>query len=133
MTITSFDIYVITRLDDLRCWCGAFVGVYIALFAGLIIVTLVWSASINDEPTRKSSEAIGGFIRKFKPFVVLPVAVALMVLVPTTKEMAAIKVIPAIANSEIVQDKIPEALGGLIDLANDWMQELSPKKEEVVE
>lgn len=130
MTITSFDIYVITRLDDLRCWCGAFVGVYIALFAGLIIVTLVRSACIDDELTLKSSEAIGGFIRKFKPFLVLPIAVALMVLVPTTKEAAAIKVLPAVVNSEIAQDKIPEALGRLIDLANDWMKELSPEKED---
>lgn len=127
MTITPFEVYLITRLDDLRCWCGAFVGVYIALFAGLIIVTLVRSASIDDELTRKGSEAIEGFVRKFKPFIVLPIAVALMVLIPTTKEAAAIKVVPAIANSEIVQDKIPEALGGLIDLANDWMKELSPQ------
>lgn len=42
--------------------------------------------------------------------------------VPTTKEMAAIVVIPRVANSESVQ-----GLGeGIVDLAKVWMQELRP-------
>lgn len=125
MTITPFEVYVITRLDAFKSWCGVFVGLFIVLSAGLIIAMLFRSACIDDEPTLKVCDAIAGFIRKFRPFLILPVAVALMVLVPTAKEAAAIKVLPVIANSEIVQDKIPEALGGIIDLANDYMKELS--------
>lgn len=45
-------------------------------------------------------------------------------LVPTTKEMAAIVVIPRVANSESVQ-----GLGeGVVDLAKAWMAELKPDK-----
>lgn len=45
-------------------------------------------------------------------------------LVPTTKEMAAIIVIPKVANSESVQ-----GLGeGVVELAKAWMQELKPDK-----
>ena len=45
-------------------------------------------------------------------------------LIPTTKEMAAIVVIPAVANSESVR-----GLGeGIVNLAKDWMKELSPSR-----
>lgn len=43
-------------------------------------------------------------------------------LTPTTKEMCAILVVPAIANSQDVQ-----ALGGdIVTLAREWLQELKP-------
>ena len=45
-------------------------------------------------------------------------------MLPTTKEMAAIIVIPKVANNE----KIQELGDGIYQLANDWLKEISPKK-----
>lgn len=127
MTITPFEVYVITRLDTFKSWCGAAAAILVILFVGLLAVMIIRSIYLNDESAVKTCDTLIGFIKKAKLFITLPIAIAATILTPTTKEAAAIKVVPAIANSEIVQDKIPEALGGLIDLANDWMKELSPQ------
>lgn len=51
-------------------------------------------------------------------------SIAICVFVPTTKEMAAIYVVPKIANNETVKD-----LGeGIVTLAREWIQELRPNK-----
>ena len=53
------------------------------------------------------------------------VSVSSLLFLPTTKEMAAILIVPKVANSESVQQ-----LGdGILDLANQWLDELAPKKE----
>jgi hypothetical protein len=60
---------------------------------------------------------------------VLGVAAALMlaiaVFTPTTKQMAAILVVPKIANSE----KVQVAGDKLYDLAVEWLEELRPEKQ----
>lgn len=130
MTITSFDIYVITRLDAFRMCIDAVTSAYVAMVVVYLIAAVVKAFNVDEPLSTKRCDTLMGYIRKAKPYVYLPILFALTVFVPSTKEMAAIKVIPAIANSETVQDKIPEALNGLVDLATDWMKELSPKKEE---
>ena len=45
-------------------------------------------------------------------------------LIPTTREMAVILVVPRIANSE----KVQQAGNKLYDLAIEWMAELKPNK-----
>lgn len=45
---------------------------------------------------------------------------------PSTKQMAAILVVPKIVNSE----KVQKAGDQLYDLATEWMEELRPKKKE---
>lgn len=51
--------------------------------------------------------------------------ICIMFFIPTTKEYCAIKVIPAIANNQQVQE-LPNKV---IELANEWMEELKPKKD----
>lgn len=46
-------------------------------------------------------------------------------LIPTTKEMVAILVVPKIANNEKIQ-QLPD---NLLNLVNDWIKELEPKKD----
>ena len=50
-------------------------------------------------------------------------------LIPTTKEMCAIIVIPKIANSEPVQ----EIGSGIVDLAREWINEIRPSNVNTVE
>jgi len=53
-------------------------------------------------------------------------ALAMVIFVPTTKQMAAIIVVPKIVNNEKVQN-----VGNKIyDLAVEWMDELHPKKKD---
>lgn len=58
--------------------------------------------------------------------VVLPIFIIsriIVSLVPTTKQMAIIYVVPKVVNSEMVQE-IPKKL---LDLSKEWLEELSPK------
>lgn len=68
--------------------------------------------------------------RKHRWMIPVSIAVALLgmlaaTFVPTTKQMAAIVVVPRIANNE----KIRDAGSRLYDLAVEWMEELRPNPE----
>ena len=110
--LTSWQLYWLTRLDSL----GAFLTVVIIITA----CVFVWAG-------------IYRFIEEETPPV--PVlrwaAIALLlssvlgILTPGTKEMAAIIVLPKLANNQDVQ-----AIGqGITDLAKAWLEELKPKPE----
>ena len=70
--------------------------------------------------------------RRFTRAVKLGVAAFMLGLaisfVPSTKQMAAIIIIPKIANSEIVAE-MGDATKELIGLARDWMRTLAPAQD----
>jgi hypothetical protein len=77
--------------------------------------------AFNDE-----GHSFGRKLIKGSPFVAVLAVILLIAncLLPTTKEMAAILIIPRVANSEKVQ-----TVGNhLYDLACEWMEELRPAK-----
>lgn len=117
MEITSTTIYLITRLDGigrLLTWAS--------ILAALLFILLICFCADKETIDAKTEK---NAVRTCRVFLVASVfLVVLNVLTPTTKEMAAIVVIPKVANSEAVQ-----GLGnGLVDLARQWMAELSPAK-----
>jgi hypothetical protein len=87
-------------------------------FVGLCFAFVTWTSPCSADD--------------WKPFaVMLPIWLVCLCLaigslfIPTTKQMCVIKVLPVIANNEDVQ-KLPDKV---VDLANDWLDELKPKKE----
>lgn len=113
--ITSTQLYWITRLNSIAVLLSlvSFVSV-VAIF---VIVMKVCIGDINweDKITKKVRNAA---------IPCLLFSVLGLTFIPTTKEMAAILVIPQIANSE----KVQEAGGKLYDLAVEWMDALRPHK-----
>ncbi len=115
-------IYWITRLDGINGALGV-LGAVLAITGGIGVVLRLASWMDSDE--------FGVAPRGFTALVVAVACGALVVntariLTPTTKEMAAILVLPAIANSEDAQ----EIGAGLVDLAKEWLVELKPNSEE---
>lgn len=115
MTVTSSTLYWITRCDGfshagivfsfLFVFCTIFSTMYLLLEESKLFAKFVWFVCV----------------------VGLISSVATALLVPTTKEMAAIIVIPKLANSETVKE-----LGeGVVTLAKEWLEELRPKKGEI--
>lgn len=105
--MTTTTMYWITRLEGFNV-----LGIFMAIF-GLALFTIffifskadVWHASKN-------------ILTSFGVVGVLGLLICLFV--PTTKEMAAIIIVPKIANSEKIQN-----LGNEVyDLAIDWMKEI---------
>ena len=112
--ITSWNIYWLTRLDAI----SDFFALPIILFAlGSIALGIAYVISIV-EYDKELGEKVG-FAFKLS-IIGLVATVAVSVFIPSTKEMAAIIVLPAIANNTDVQ----EIGAGITDLAKEWLRDL---------
>ena len=115
--ITPSTIYWLTRLDHIEGEAFLFAGILMLMAALVASIAYADIKNIILKRVRNITFAIG--------CATLPVGIATEVFLPTTKEAAAMLVIPKIANSESVQQ-----LGdGIVDLANQWLKELAPKKD----
>ena len=126
--ITGWEIYWFTRLDPIRGLAGmtAVMGL-IVFFLMFLLYPAFCDIFAHDDGRRKKSLAWAARsqIAAFSATVLCSFAHALT---PTTREMAAIKVIPMIANSESMQ-KLGDVGDNMLDLANEWLRELRPKKD----
>ena len=114
MTISAWTIYWITRLDEISIAMG------ISMVAMIIVCAIAAFMYVVSD-----FKVIGA---KKLAYSLLPwiVGVTLVnTLIPNTKQAAAMYVLPAIVNSEAVQELPSE----LTTLAREWLQELRPKKE----
>ena len=129
--ITPTQMYWLVKLDDMR---GVITGIMwlpisVAIIIGILAIAALL-ASIDD-PMEIKNEILEG-VWKCGVWCASLIVVAVVIhiagaFVPSTKQMAAIIVVPKIANSEKVQ-----TVGNqLYDLAVEWMNELKPKKGEV--
>ena len=122
--IDGSTIYWIARLDHIRSLMMSTTILFSILTAAavLALVAVAANASYLETEEWKSWLRIFGISTGVAASVVILFGCAL-VFVPTTKEMCAIKVIPAIANREQVK-----SLGSdVVDLARSWMDELKPE------
>lgn len=116
--MTTTLMYWLVILDNFSCLFGTL----IALAIGWIIMNTVRciNASIENEPP-----PLHAWSHIFRGLGFIGVVAAIATFVPSTKQMAAIIVVPKIVNNEAVQ----AAGNELYTLALDWMKELRPKKE----
>lgn len=113
MSITPEMMYWITRCDRIVTASTILAVAFAILFAFTLIPIIIGQVESN-----------ACFVICPIAFVIGMTAVATSVLVPTTREMAAIYVVPKIANSQTVKD-----LGeGVVTLAREWLEELRPAK-----
>lgn len=118
--ITTAQMYWLTRLTP--------IGNFLEGFACLSFVVAIILLAVGTFIYVEAEENLGKRVLKICPFVAV-VGVALVIarcLLPTTREMAAIIVIPKVANNE----KVKDVGNSIYDLAVAWMQELRPNKEE---
>ena len=123
MTLSAWDIYLVTRMDLLLAFFVAVVvlsAVCIAFFACRWVDASDYCDG-KENADKKRAYAAKRIMTFFCP---LLVGACGAVLTPSTKTVAAMIVLPAIVNSEAVQ-QIP---GELTTLAREWLQELRPAK-----
>lgn len=114
------DLYWLTRLDSLRELMSGFALLFLMVGVLYIVPRLV---SWADSDVPKIFRSRVAFVLSVLAVVVGLVLVAGKAFVPTTKEMAAIKVIPMITNNEDVKEIGKDVL----DLAKDYVKELKSK------
>ncbi len=118
MTITPMELYWITRLDNLQ-----FVISILTVFSTIatIILGIMFVVVNNDDDFKDNLP-----ITRKSFYTLLPITLIIMVagvLVPTTKEAAAIIIIPKVVNSDFVQTKLPKEADALYELTKAWLME----------
>lgn len=103
--ITPMQMYWLLKLDDIRTLCAFLIG-----FAILAIVVSL--TAYQDKKLKKIATV--GFLLGFFGLALCGVAITFM---PSTKQMAAIYVVPAIANNE----KIQQIGGKTLDISNQLL------------
>lgn len=144
--ITPSQVYWITRLDGLNnmfhTLSGLAMGVWIILTFAIALITININCASNrmygwyDGETDEEMERAKNNARTIRQSLIrycLPIAFAcdflftsIVILLPTTKEMAAITIIPMMANSQAAQ-QLPDVATEFVSLAKDWLKELKPK------
>ena len=123
MELTTMQMYLIMKLDDIQSFLiAACVLSVVAFYEGMTIRLDAERCCENKKQRMLTKSA--KIIRR--SIVALLSALAVMFVLPSTKQMAAIMIIPKIANSE----KVEKIGNGLYDLAVEWMNELKPTKKE---
>ena len=120
--ITTAQMYWLTRLSPLG---NGLESIIILLFI-LAFVFLIAGGIMQDDVCDDCTHETGKTLIKTSPLLAVIAVVLLIVncLLPTTREMAAILIVPRIVNNEKVQ-----TVGNhLYDLAVEWLEELSPAK-----
>lgn len=126
--MSSWELYWILRLDAI----SEFLGVLAVTTAieGVILLLLLALATTLALIGEEDAESIMWFLRRLMPKIAITLAVlwSVYLLLPTTKEMVLIKVVPPLVNSEVAQ-KIPN---DLTDLYNWAVKEIKAKAKEEV-
>ena len=123
MNITPSTIYWIAQCDCIRDACIPIIilGIILSTFS-IGLTAIVFCDNVSDMPGSR-------WIAATVSLVLVSVTIAGLlgrIFVPTTKTVAAMYIIPAVANNEKVQD----CGNRLYDLAIEWMEELRPAKKE---
>jgi hypothetical protein len=116
MTITPFQMYWLVMLDSLS---SVFIGTGIVIAIPLAILVIVYLVYLTEDKIKIVNSKL--FFLWILPFVFVVIGN----LIPSTKQMAAILIIPKIVNNQKVQE-IPNKL---LTLAEEWMDELRPTKD----
>ena len=131
-----WQLYWIMKLDSIRMFLeGLATGIVVIGILGSIacVIALIVSAVSSAEGDDSSAEAASRISKSTRPFpfAVLPFAITLFfchALIPSTKQMAAIVVIPQVVNAVSTSETIQKLPGKILNLADEWVNEVSPKK-----
>ena len=110
--MTPTQLYWLTRLDGILTFCDVILFTFLGIGTLALVFLPIW-----EDHWEKAKSYI------CKSVLILLAVSAVKVLVPTTKEMAAILIVPKIMNNAKVQE-LPDKV---LDLANSWLVELKPE------
>ncbi len=128
--MTPFDTYLLIFLDKLQILANI-----VLIISGVltVIALVVYEAEkpsyppMIEEYEKKYKETNDNILKV--GIIFLALGAFIKVFVPDTKEMAAIVIIPKMYNAISTNKQLTELPNNMLQLANDWIKELSPNKE----
>jgi hypothetical protein len=132
MNISAWTIYWFIKLDSIISLCGGFAFFTIMLFLLVLVGVMVCYGTRSGHMggycrNEEKAELWYGYAKYWtkmaKRIVILPILfIILHNMIPSTKEMATIYVIPKIANSTFVNETLPAEMKDIYGMAKDWMK-----------
>jgi hypothetical protein len=125
--MTATQLYFLLKLDDFRSIIEN-LGLTALVLGGLAFILSLVGKGVSS--VNESDEIAAGLKKIIKPSAIVVVVGIIFMLfraaLPSTKQLAILYVVPPIVNNENIQ-KIP---GKVLNLANEWLEELKPNKGE---
>ena len=116
MNLTALDVYLVSLVGDLAGMFGIVAGL------SIIACILFLIKYLNDDGYR-DEEAKRDLRHVRSAATVLGLSIFLATITPSRETLAAMYIIPVVANSEFVSKDIPEAGKQLIKVAVKWMEQ----------
>lgn len=113
-------VYWVTRLDVLSEMLGILfiISTVIAIATGIITIIAEFDCEFDN------TNIIKGTLKIFKPSIIILLCTALLkCFIPTTAEACLIYALPKIANSDVVQTEVPEAINNIFKIANKCLDD----------
>ena len=124
MTISPWTLYWVLVLDNIRELCAI-----IVLPTTSVLVFTSTALFINNVAPLIKAKTLRVYKCSLRISLILFVGALIgNTFIPSTKQMTAIIVVPAIVNSKIVQEDIPRGAKELYELAKDAMGEFLKKE-----
>jgi Zn-dependent protease len=117
--MSTFDLYLIMRLDDIKCALAGF-GIF-GVFISIIAMGVIWGYYYNEKNKGNKISLFFPIIPTVMFFSAL-FGLVLQIFLPTTKEAAVLYCAPKIVNSEFVQEELPAEAKELYGLAKQYLQ-----------
>ena len=127
MTVTPSMMYWFTRLDGITTLFAVitFCGAFALLFLIIAFYATKAGTSTNDENDHR---VISSVLKWFVP--VWVAALLGLLFVPNSKQMAMIYVVPALTESQVVKQDIPELYDLGVNALKDWLKETKTTQKE---
>jgi cytochrome b subunit of formate dehydrogenase len=113
-------VYWVTRLDTLAeiLEVSVIVSSVIAIMSGIVILIAGLEFELDN------TNIIKRVLKVFKPAIIILLSTALLkFFIPTTAEACLIYTLPKIANSNVIQNEVPDAINNIFKIANKCLED----------
>ena len=121
MTITAFDIYLVSLSDKIVDPAG-WIAVVAFVFSLFVVFIMLFDCDTQEEIKKAKS------VLKLLCVIVV-VCGSIAVFIPSSKTIAAMYVLPAIVNNEHIQNSTGNALEALENLTKEWLKDTVKSKD----
>ena len=113
MTITAFDIYLVTLADDLSC--------FLCIVSFLSLLVVIFGLPVEETHKIKQGQK--------RAAIIFITALILVTVIPRSKTIAAMYLVPAIVNNKHIQSSTSNALETLENLTKEWLKDTVKSKD----
>jgi len=124
--MSSFNLYLLLKMDSFSCIAWVLSGIF---FGIVVIMFIIWGFFAKEAYSQDDTAWIRKIIRNHIKLLLSLSLIFLItaLLIPSTKQMAAIIVVPKVISSIESNKELMSIPGEVISLASAWIKDLRPE------